>query len=493
MFRGATVRQHRRGVALSRASPEARCEPGTRPPKGLAHVHFDIVIIGAGSGNMVADSRFDDKSVAIVEEAAFGGTCLNVGCIPSKMFAYTADVVDTVVGAPSFDVPVDQDSVSARWPDARDRIFGRLDRDARDARRGREETPNITVLTGTARFVGEKSLRVELADGSTTDVSGDRIVVAAGSRPVVPDALAGDDIGCHTSDSIMRIDEAPTRLAVLGGGYIGAEFAHIFSRFGSAVTIIEPSKTLLSGHDETITDTFTTVSSGRFDLRLENSVTAARRTADGIVLSLENGDTLTVDTVLVATGRTPNTDRLDCAAAGLDMDDDGHLLTDAQQRTNVDGIFALGDICASVPLKHVANREAKVVAHNLADPDHPLRMDDDLVPSAVFTIPQIASIGKTEQQLRDSNTAYVVAQKKYSDVAFGWAIQDDTGLCKILADPDSGRILGAHILGPQAATMIHILSVAMQFDISAQDLARRPFWTHPALPELIENTLLDIQ
>jgi mycothione reductase len=455
-------------------------------------VHFDIVIIGAGSGNMVADSRFDHKSIAIIEEAAFGGTCLNVGCIPSKMFAYTADVVDTVAGARSFDVPVDDERVSARWSDARDRIFDRLDRDAREARQGRQDSPNITVFTGTARFVGEKLLRVDSADGSTTDVGGDRIVIAAGSRPVVPDVLTGDDIDCHTSDSIMRLDEAPARLAVLGGGYIGAEFAHIFSRFGSAVTIVEPSETLLSGHDDTITETFTRVSSSRFDLRLQTSVTAAHRTTDGIVLSLENGDALTVDTVLVATGRTPNTDRLDCAAAGIDMDDTGHVLTDAAQRTNVDGIFALGDICASVPLKHVANREAKVVAHNLADPNHPMKMDDALVPSAVFTIPQIASIGKTEQQLRESNTAYVAAQKNYSDVAFGWAMQDDTGVCKILADPHSGRILGAHILGPQAATMIHILSIAMQFEISATDLARRPFWTHPALPELIENTLLEL-
>ncbi|SNT09825.1 mycothione reductase [Rhodococcoides kyotonense] len=454
-------------------------------------MHFDIVVIGAGSGNMIADSRFADKSVAIVEEASFGGTCLNVGCIPSKMYAHTADLVDAVSDAPRFGIPADG-AVSANWVQVRDRIFDQLDRDARDARRGREDTPNITVLTGTAAFVAPKSLTVTSGDGSTTDISGDRIVVAAGSRPVVPDALSQAGIDCHTSDSIMRVDAAPRRLAVLGGGYIGVEFAHVFRSFGSSVTVIEPSDTLLSGHDHTITTTFTNTVASHYDLRLRNSVTDAHRADDGIVLSLDDGSTVTVDMVLAATGRTPNSDRLACAAAGIDLDDTGHVVIDAQQRTNIDGIFALGDICASVPLKHVANREAKVVADNLLDPDQPSIMDDDLVPSAVFTDPQIASIGKTEQQLKDAGTAYKIGVKKYSDVAFGWALQDETGVCKILVDRDTDRILGAHILGPQAATLIHILSVAMQFDIPATQLAARPFWTHPTLPELIENTLLEL-
>lgn len=435
---------------------------------------------------MIVDSKFDDRRVAVIEKGRFGGTCLNVGCIPSKMLAYTADVLDTIGGAASFDI--DTEPATARWTDIRSRIFDRLDADEASAREYRKKSSNVTVLAGTAVFTGPRTLRVTDEDGSLLGtVTADRIVLAAGGRPVIPDAVA--NVPHHTSDTIMRIDAPPARLLVLGGGYIAAELAHVFSALGSIITIIDSADRLLDGHDTDVTRTFTDLSATRWDLRLGSTVTDARTDGTDIVLTLDSGDEVTGDTLLIAAGRQPNSDVLDCAAAGIELDDKGRVVVNGEQRTNIDGVFALGDICNTVPLKHVANREAQTVAHNLLH-DEPMTTQLDLVPSAVFGSPQIASIGRTEQQLDDDGASYVSGIARYSDVAYGWAMEDESGFCKVLADPSTGRILGAHIVGPQASTMIHLFVVAMTFDIDAHRLATEPYWTHPALPELVENALL---
>lgn len=451
-----------------------------------AEQHFDLVVIGAGSGNMIVDSKFDDLRVAIIEKGRFGGTCLNVGCIPSKMLAYTAEVLDTIGGAASFDI--DTGPATARWIDIRSRVFDRLDDDEASARDYREKSSNVTVLAGTATFTGPRTLRVTEEDSSSVrTVTADRIVISAGGRPVVPDAVA--NVPHHTSDTIMRIDTPPARLLVLGGGYIAAELAHVFSALGSAITIVDSGDRLLDGHDDDIARTFTDLTATRWDLRLGSAVNGARTDGADIILTLDSGDEVTGDMLLVAAGREPNSDVLDCAAAGIELDDKGRVVVDGKQRTNVDGVFALGDICNTVPLKHVANREAHTVAHNLLH-EKQVTTKLDLVPSAVFGSPQIASIGRTEEQLEDDGASYVSGTARYSDVAYGWAMEDESGFCKVLADPSTGRILGAHIIGPQAPTMIHLFVVAMTFDIDAHRLATEPYWTHPALPELVENALL---
>jgi mycothione reductase len=448
--------------------------------------HFDLIVIGAGSGNMIVDSKFDDLRVAIIEKGRFGGTCLNVGCIPSKMLAYTAEIADTVRAAPTFGIDTRPSSV--RWKDIRARVFDRLDDDEASARSFRTESSNVTVLAGAATFTGPKTLEVSYPDGSPhRTITADRIVLAAGGRPVVPPAVAS--VPHHTSDTIMRIDVPPSRLLVVGGGYIAAELAHVFWALGSDITIIDSADHLLDGHDLDVTRTFTDQSAKRWDLRLGTEATSARCEGENIVLTLDNGDEATGDMLLVAAGRTPNSDIMDCAAAGIELDGTGHVVVDDQQRTNLDGIFALGDICNTVPLKHVANHEAHTVAHNLLNTT-PTTTRHDLVPSAVFGTPQIASIGRTEQQLRDAGTPFVSARTPYSDTAYGWAMQDRNGFCKLLAEPSTGNILGAHIIGPHASTMIHLFVIAMTFGIDARRLAHEPYWTHPALPELVENALL---
>ena len=196
--------------------------------------------------------------------------------------------------------------------------------------------------------------------------------------------------------------------------------------------------------------------------------------------------------MLLAVGRIPNTDLLDAHTAGLPSHDDGRLVVDAFQQTPVDGVFALGDVCSEHPLKHVANHEARIVKHNLLHPDDPIESDHRFVPHAVFTDPQVAAFGRTEQELREAGTPYLSHQQRVADVAYGWALEDTTGFCKVLVDPHTLQLLGAHLVAPQASTLIQPLIQAAHFGQRVDDVAKRQYWIHPALAEVVENALLQL-
>lgn len=449
--------------------------------------HHDLVIIGTGSGNMVVDDTFADLDVAIIEERKFGGTCVNYGCIPSKLLAYTAELADDIAGADDFDIDADLQRV--RWQDLRDRVFQRTDSIADEGQQGREESDFITVYTGHAVFTGPRQLRV-----GAQDIEADQIVVAVGGRPIVPAAVADSGLPYETSDTVMRIDAPPTRLAVLGGGYIAAELAHVFSAAGSAITIIEKNDTLLGGpQDSEIRGIFTDLMGKRFDLRLGTEVTEISGAPGDLTITLDNGQSVTADMLLVASGRTPNSDLLEVSKGGIDVDDKDRITVDDYGRTSADGVWALGDVSVGVPLKHVANREADAIKHNLRHSDSLRKLDHENIPSAVFTNPQMASVGITEDQAKDDHPGYLVSSFPYDEVAYGWALQESTGRCKVIADGETKQILGAHIIGAQAATLIQIFVIALEFGIDADSLANKPYWPHPALTEVVQNALLELE
>lgn len=456
--------------------------------------HHDLVVIGTGSGNTFIDERYADKDVAIVEHGVFGGTCLNVGCIPTKMYVYAADVAEHVRRAAKYGVDASIDKI--RWSDIRDRVFGRIDPISAGGREYRvERSPNVTVYFGHASFTGPRALRVERTDGSGEDqLTADQVVVAAGGRPLIPPVIAKSGIPYETSDTVMRIDDVPRRLAVIGGGYIAAEFAHVFSALGSKVTLVVRGSRLLKSHDETISQAYTdlAVQGSRIDVKLSTQVRTASQTPDGISLELDDGTTLGADVVLVAAGRIPNGDRMNLGAAGIGTHSDGRIEVDRFQRTSAQGVWAMGDVSSPWQLKHVANREAKVVGHNVLHPDDLIEIDHRYVPSAVFTDPQVASVGKTEEQCRTIGIDYAVKVQRFGDVAFGWAMEDTTSLCKVIAEKGTGRLLGAHIMGPDASSLIQPLIQAMSFGLHAREMATGQYWIHPALPEVVENALLGL-
>ena len=463
--------------------------------------HYDLAIIGSGSGNSLITPDWDGRKVAVIDGGTFGGTCLNVGCIPTKMYVYPAQLAASRSDAARLGVDLTLDKV--HWRDIRDRIFTRIDSISSGGRRYRaEELENVTLYDSYVRFVSEHAL--ETADGQR--ITADQIVVAAGSRPVLPDIPGITLPQVHTSDTVMRLPDLPERILIIGGGYIAAEFGFVFSAFGSKVTMAARSGPLLRAMDATVSERFTEAAAEQWDVRLHTNVTSLVENPDGSVqarlVGPQGETTLDTDLVLVATGRVPNTDRLGIDAAGFDLHPDGRLAVDAFQRVlkggkPVEGVWGLGDASSDFQLKHVANHEARTVAHNLVHPEDLKASDHRFVPSAVFSSPQIASVGMTEEEAcRDTEARGVelaLAVQEYGSTAYGWAMEDSTGFVKLLAEKESGKLLGAHIVGHEASMLIQPLIQAMSFGLDAATMASGQYWIHPALTEVVENALLSLK
>ncbi|KBZ64647.1 NADPH-dependent mycothiol reductase Mtr [Mycobacterium [tuberculosis] TKK-01-0051] len=456
---------------------------------------YDIAIIGTGSGNTILDDRFGEKRVAICEQGTFGGTCLNVGCIPTKMFVYAAEVAQTIRDAARFGIDAHIDRV--RWDDIVSRVFGRIDPIGVSGEDYRSSEPNIDVYKQHTRFGpvqhdGRYLLRTDAGDEFTAD----QVVIAAGARAVVPPAILECGARYHTSDTIMRISELPEHLVIVGGGFVAAEFAHIFSSLGSRVTLVVRGSALLRHCDDVLCKRFTRIVANKWELHTHRNVVGAENRGSGVAVHLDDGRTLHADALLVATGRVSNADQLDLEQAGVAVED-GLVVVDQYQRTTARGIFALGDVSSPYQLKHVANHEARVVQHNLLrDWDDTQAMavtDHRYVPSAVFTDPQIASVGLTENEAIAQGFKISTKIQDYGDVAYGWAMEDTTGIVKLVAERGTGRLLGAHIMGHQASSIIQPLIQAMSFGLTAPQMARGQYWIHPALAEVVENALLGLR
>jgi mycothione reductase len=449
---------------------------------------YDLVIFGAGSGNTIITPQFDDWSIAMVEEGDWGGTCLNRGCIPTKMLVHTADTIHSIKDAKRFGIDATLEGV--RWPDIRDRVFGRIDPIAESGEHYRREgSPNVTVYGGHGRFVGERTVEVLTADGAAR-VEGRQVVVAAGARPMIPDIQGLAEAGFHTSDDIMRIDRIPDHLIVLGGGFIACELAHVFGAYGADVTIVQRGRRLLRAEDDDISSAITMAFAERFDLRLGAHIDRIQRHGDEVSVLFMDGTRVVGSDLLVATGRIPNSDVIDARAGGFALHDDGRVVVDGYQRASVPGTWALGDISSPYMLKHVANHEARVVSHNLINPASMRATDHTAVPHAVFTHPQIASVGLTEDEARRTGIDVLVSTHNYSSVAFGWALEDTTSFCKLIADGGTRRLVGAHIIGPHASSLIQQLIHALKYPCTVDELATGQYYIHPALGEVVENALL---
>jgi len=447
---------------------------------------FDLIIIGAGSGNSIIGPEHDDWNIALVERGLFGGTCLNVGCIPSKMFVFAAELADYARRGPEFGVNTRFDG--ADWPAIRDRVFGRIDPIAAGGEDYRRGLPHVSVFAHDARFVGPKQLQV-----GDEVITADTIVLAAGARANVPSIPGIDTVGFDTSDTIMRVDTLPERLIVLGGGYIAAELGAVFGALGSDVTYVLRGDAMLRDQDHDISRRMTEIYGRRYPTHYNADIRSVARDAGGdVVLELGDGTTLRGDRLLVAAGRTPNGDQLGVTETGVTLDDAGYVITDGHGRTEVDGIWALGDISNPVQLKHVANHEAKVVAHNITYPDDLRTLNHDHIPAAVFAHPQIGSVGLTEQECIAQGLDYTAHLQEYGSAAAGWAMEDTESVCKVIMDNTSRRLLGAHIMGPQAPTLVQQLIQGMVFGLTVDQMATGQYYIHPAMPEVVEQALLEL-
>lgn len=443
--------------------------------------------------------EWSDKSIAIIEEGVFGGTCLNRGCIPTKMYVYPATLARSAAeDGERLGVKTHYDGV--KWHELRDRVFSRIDAISSGGREYRaEKQDHVTLIQEHAEFIAARTLRTS----SGREIHGEQIVIAAGSSPDMPPVPGIDLPGVHTSDTIMRVESLPQSLLIVGGGVIAAEFASIFSGLGSAVTQIARSSHLLRSMDAMISERFTASARERWTLYTDSELSALEA-APGSTLRATFTDaedrehTRHFDTVLIAIGRTANTAGLNVAEVGFDTTKSGILAVDEYQRVlsdgkPVDGVWALGDISNDYQLKHVANHESRIVAHNLTHPDDLVAANHFAVPAAVFSAPQIATVGQTSAEARLEHGEDVVEYvQNLADVAYGWAMDDHEGVLKVIADRSNNRLLGAHMMSAEASNLIQPLVQAMALHSDLRDVARGQYWIHPAIMEVVENAILGL-
>lgn len=484
-------------------------------------VTADLGIIGSGSGNSLITPFWDEKRVILADKGvgstgAFGGTCLNVGCIPTKMFVRPSALARGPEEAAKLGVGLERTGVD--WPAMRDRIFSRVDAISEGGRNYRDaELENVRLISERVTLAPEllsrrrESGRFAFTAESGIEAETEQLVLAAGSRPVKPQVPGIDLPQVHTSDSVMRIEELPQRVLILGGGYIACEFAGIFSGLGAEVIQANRSLRLMSVLDEDICRAYSAEAEKNWTVLYQRTLGAIVEREDGgvgghpgVTAQLVTSDGRTedydVDLILIAIGRRPNSDLVGAQEAGLDLHGDGRLAVDEYQRVlaqgePVEGLYALGDLSSPVQLKHVANHEARVVAHNLENPQRLRAARHEAIPSAIFSYPEMAQVGITEEQAVSAIGAENVTStiQRYGDTAYGWAMEDSYGIFKVIADRRNGKILGAHAMGYQSSNLIQPVVQAMSFGQDAYTAARGQFWIHPALMEVTENALLGLE
>jgi len=448
----------------------------------------DVLVIGGGTGNNVAAAAADaGLDTGLVEKGPLGGTCLNRGCNPSKMVIQAATAANHVREAGKFHL--DATLSGADFGGIVEEMDGILSDIATGMEERYREKENLTLYTDEAAFVGERTVEV-----AGQQVSGEKVVVAAGSRPLVPPIDGLDEVDYLTSQEALYLREQPDSLVIMGGGYIAVELGYFFESLGTDVTIVEMLDTLVPREDEAVAESFTDIARERHDVYTGHRATHVERDDGGVVVHTETEDGSGVavagEELLVALGRRPNTDTLDVAAAGIETDDNGFIETNEYLETSAENVWAQGDIADNHMFKHSGDYETHRTVANVVHGERQA-VDYTAMPHAIFTEPQIAGVGTTEQQLREEGVSYEVGRQSIPETPMGRAKKLDHGFVKVLAAPD-GEILGCHVLGYEASTMIHEVVVAMRSAGGTVADITGVIHAHPALNKAVQYAFEDV-
>ena len=457
---------------------------------------YDVIVIGGGPGGYVCAIRAAQlglKTACIEKRGALGGTCLNVGCIPSKALLHASELyAEATGGLAGLGIKTGKVGLDLAA------MLGHKDKVVAELTKGIEfllRKNKIDYVKGTAALAGAGAVTVD--DGKAQrELKAKAVVIATGSDHVDLPGVAIDEKRIVSSTGALSLAKVPKHLVVIGGGYIGLELGSVWMRLGAQVTVVEFLDRIVPGMDGEIGKAFQRVLKKQgMTFRLGTKVTGAKAGKSNIALSIEpaqgggKAETLNADAVLVAIGRKPHTDGLGLETAGVKVDGGGRIEVDGKFQTNVPGIYAIGDVIAGPMLAHKAEDEGVALAEILAGQSG--HVNYETVPGIVYTWPEVAAVGQTEEQLKEAGIAYKTGKFPFSANSRAKVAAHTEGQVKILADAASDRILGAHIIGPDAGTLIHEVVVAMEFGGSAEDLARS-FHGHPTLNEAVKEAALAV-
>jgi dihydrolipoyl dehydrogenase len=459
---------------------------------------YDVIVIGGGPGGYVAAIRAAQlglKTACVEKRGSLGGTCLNIGCIPSKALLQSSEKFAEAKHALAVH-GVKIDGVSLDLP----AMMARKDKVVVDNTRGVEflfKKNKVEYVKGAARFVAPSRIAVTPIDGGTArEIEGKSIIIATGSDVVPLPGVEIDEKTIVSSTGGLSLASVPKRLVVIGAGYIGLEMGSVWRRLGSEVTVVEFLDRITPGMDAEVAKNLQRVLAKQgFVFRLGTKVVAAKRGKNEVTLTLEPAqggprEELKADIVLVAVGRRPYTEGLGLETAGVLVDNKGRIKVDEGFATNVKGIYAIGDVIAGPMLAHKASEEGVALAEALAGQRS--HVNYEAIPAVIYTWPEVASVGRTEEDLAAASIAYKIGKFPFSANSRARANADSEGFVKIIADRKTDRVLGVHIIGPDAGTMIAEAALAMEYGASAEDIARTCH-AHPTLNEAVKEAALAVE
>ena len=451
---------------------------------------YDVIAIGSGAGAIISDEAAAKglKAALIDKGPLVGGTCLNWGCIPSKMLIYTADRIAEIEEASKLGIEaeiknIDFLSIMERMRQSRQESQGHI-------REGLKQSKNLDFYEGEGHFVDNHSLEV-----NGEKLEGERIFIASGSRPFIPPIKGSGTVDYLTNESALELKEKPDSIIIIGGGYIAVEFGHFFAAMGTKVTIIEMANRLVLFEEPEISDLLKSELRKRMGVYTNALAEEVKESEYGVVVVTKDTTTgkrreFTAQRIMMAVGRRSNADILEVEKAGVETDRKGFIKVNEYLETNQKGIFAIGDANGQQMFRHMANREAEIVVQNEFY-DTKIKVDYSAVPHAVYSHPQIASVGLTELKARESYNI-LIGRTKYFDIAKGEAMMEKQGFAKAIIEKDSNRILGFHIIGPFAPELIQEVVNAMTSGGEMEELDQG-IHIHPALSELIQYTLSSLE
>jgi pyruvate/2-oxoglutarate dehydrogenase complex dihydrolipoamide dehydrogenase (E3) component len=450
---------------------------------------YQAIVIGSGQGGTPLCRALAEAGMrtALIERSHIGGTCVNEGCTPTKTMVASGRVAYLARRGKDYGVQTGEIRVDMQRVRQRKREI--VDSFRNGSQKRLEQTANLDLIFGEASFTGPKTLRVRMRDGGQRTVSGDRIFINAGARPSVPQIEGLNDVPFLDSTSIMELDHVPEHLLVLGGGYVGLEFGQMFRRFGSRVTIVQRAGQLLVREDgDVATEVLSILKQDGIEVLLSTKAERVAKSGGEIQLSVrasEEARTLGGSQLLVATGRTPNTDTLNVGAAGIATDERGFIKVNTKLETNVEGIYALGDIKGNPAFTHISYDDFRVLRTNLIEKGS-ATVENRLVPYTVFIDPQLGRVGVTEAQALAQKKKFRVAKMPMNYVARALEVDESRGFMKAIVDAENNQILGAAILGIEGGEIMAMLEIAMIGRLPFTSL-REGIFAHPTLAEALNN------
>lgn len=445
---------------------------------------FDVLVIGSGAGLEVASYASEKGlSVALVEEGPLGGTCLNRGCIHSKMLIHSADVAETIKSSEKFGIKSKIERIN--FASIVKRVNQVVDTDSQNIEKSIREGGNPVLYKVRGKFIGPKQMQV----GNET-IEADKVFIVGGTRPSAPPIPGLENTPYLDSTKALRLEKQPEHMVVIGGGYIAAELAHFYGSLGTKITILVRRDRMLDNEDEEIADWFSSEFSKKHNILFNTEAETVSYKDNKFTIKLKGKEEkLIADQLLVATGRVPNTDILEISATGVKTDEKGFIKVNEYLQTNVENIWAFGDIIGILPFRHTANDQVGFSIKN-AFAGKKVPFDPFAIGHAVFSSPQVGGVGKTEQELKKAGIKYKVGRAELKDTGMGGALQEN-GLAKVLVD-EQNNILGCHIIGSQASILIHEAIVAMKGNGSAVAITNSVY-IHPALPEWLQRAFFAIE